>query len=177
MHECCTFASQLPTMSFFKRWFKSADNQDAPVYRGYGAVRKVLLLVNDSLDEHLWKGVADALVKSNKQVEVVIWSLKGNKKSPHLIPGDIFFGKIKKERIAQIWSNEYDLLIDLSIFSHGKIKKLLSKKKDVVLCGIQELHADLYSLYIPVKGDNYAGSIDTLMKYLTTINTPKQHEL
>lgn len=164
-------------MSFFKRWFTSSENHPPPIYRGYNAIGKVLLFVQDSLDKKLWENVVDSFAKSNKQVEVVIWSQKGNKKSSHLVPSDIFFGRIKKEIIEQKWSQEYDLLIDFSLLSHGKIKKLLGSKKDVVICGIQEKHADLYSLYIPVKANNHQQSIDTLFKYLTTINTPQHHEI
>ncbi len=155
------------------RWIKTLFTSTKPSekvpFPGWDNVTNVLVVYDEHKDDVLemtekWRG-------EGKRVELIQWITPKPKKAFNndnaFSDRDIRFGKFKDKTFAERWQTQ--VLVDCTVNSHKRFKRLLRKPTWHFAAGLNDAHAEVYDLYIPPKG-NFSSRLTTLITYLNFIN-------
>ena len=135
-------------------------------------IKKTLVICDDySQKERIQKELVEALriVENN-----IVWVFFQQKMTKELVSDEIitpkdfgWYGKIKSEKLKNILTNKYDLLINYSKVDNIYINVLLLHCKVGFKAGFSHLDNRLYDLLINCKSDDLSLFTKELKKYLT----------
>ncbi len=153
------FKKTLP--SFIKKEHKSP----------FDAVKKVLVFLDDNIEkEHLVKELATMLKISESDIKVIVFQRKLKKETSSddiITPKDFgWYGKIENEKLKNILTNKYDLLINYSKVDNVYLNLLLLQCKTAFSVGFAYMDKQLYDLLIRCEPDEIDLFHKELIKYL-----------
>ena len=156
------FKKTLP--SFLKNEHKSPFDE----------VKKVLIFLNENSEkEYLVSQLATLLKISESAIKVVVFQRKlRNETEPNdiITPKDFsWYGKIDNEKLKNILTNKYDLLINYSKVDNVYLNILLLQCKASFSVGFAHMDKRLYDLLIRCEHDEIDLFHEELIKYLVIL--------
>lgn len=157
---------------FFKKSLPSIlkNEQKTP----FNEVKKVLIFLDATADRTSIVSELTSLLKiSESDIKVVVFlrKLKNENESDDIItPKDFgWYGKIDSEKVKNILTNKYDLLINYSKVENVYLNILLLQCKAAFKVGFAHLDKRLYDLMIRCEADEIALFNEELIKYLVIL--------
>ncbi|OGS70310.1 MAG: hypothetical protein A3F91_03370 [Flavobacteria bacterium RIFCSPLOWO2_12_FULL_35_11] len=142
--------------------------------RPFNEVKKVLIFLDATADRASIVSELTSILKiSESDIKVVVFlrKLKNENMSNDIItPKDFgWYGKIDSEKIKNILTNKYDLLINYSKVDNVYLNILLLQSKATFKVGFAHLDKRLYDLMIRCETDEIALFNEELLKYLVIL--------
>lgn len=154
---------------FFKKTvpFFLKNEQKSP----FGEVKKVLIFLDDiSEKEMIVSQLATLLKIAESDIKVVVFQRKLRKETPDediVTPKDFcWYGKIDNEKLKNIITNKYDLLINYSKVDNVYLNILLLQCKAAFRAGFAHMDKRLYDLLIRCEPEEIDLFHEELIKYL-----------
>lgn len=161
---------------FFKKTLPSIlkNEQKTP----FNEVKKVLIFLDATADKSSIVSELTSILKiSESDIKVVVFQKKmKNENEPEdiITPKDFcWYGKIDSEKIKNILTNKYDLLINYSKVDNVYLNILLLQSKVAFKVGFAHLDKRLYDLLIRCEADEIALFNEELIKYLNILKIVK----
>lgn len=156
------FKKTLP--SFLKNEHKSPFDE----------VKKVLVFFDDNIEKELVvRELATLLKIAESDIKVVVFQrkLKSENETDDIItPKDFgWYGKIDSEKLKNILTNTYDLLINYSKVDNVYLNLLLLQCKTAFSVGFAHMDKRLYDLLIRCEPDEIDLFHEELIKYLVIL--------
>jgi hypothetical protein len=137
-------------------------------------IKKLLVICDDySQKESIQKELVETLIIAENDI---VWVFFQKRMAKELVLDEIFtpkdfgwYGKIKSEKLKNILTNKYDLLINYSKIDNIYINVLLLHCKVGFKAGFSHLDNRLYDLLINCKSDYLSLFTKELKKYLTIL--------
>ena len=156
------FKKTLP--SFLKNEHKSPFDE----------VKKVLIFLDENVEKELVVSTLATLLKiSESAIKVVVFQRKLRKEN---VPDDIitpkdfgWYGKIDNEKLKNILTNNYDLLINYSKVDNVYLNILLLQCKAAFRVGFAHMDKRLYDLLIRCEPEEIDLFHEELIKYLVIL--------
>lgn len=142
--------------------------------RPFNEVKKVLIFLDATADRASIVSELTSILKiSESDIKVVVFlrKLKNENESEDIItPKDFgWYGKIDSDKIKNILTNKYDLLINYSKVDNVYLNILLLQSKAAFKVGFAHLDKRLYDLMIRCEADEIALFNEELLKYLVIL--------
>ncbi|MBE0423394.1 MAG: hypothetical protein IBX66_05600 [Lutibacter sp.] len=140
----------------------------------FGEVKKVLVFFDDNIEKELVvRELATLLKISESAVKVVVFQRKLRKDvtaDDIISPKDFsWYGKIDNEKLKNILTNNYDLLINYSKVDNVYLNILLLQCKAAFSVGFAHMDKRLYDLLIRCEPDEIDLFHEELIKYLVIL--------
>ncbi len=137
----------------------------------FGKVKKVLIFLDDNVVKELVVSELATMLKiSESDIKVVVFQKKMKKET---VTGDIitpkdfgWYGKIDNEKLKNILTNKYDLLINYSKVDNVYLNILLLQCNAIFSVGFADMDKRLYDLMIRCEPDEIDLFHKELIKYL-----------
>ena len=157
---------------FFKKTLPGSLKNE--LKRPFNEVKKVLIFLDATADRASIVSELISLLKiSESDIKVVVFlrKLKNENESDYIItPKDFgWYGKIDSEKIKNILTNKYDLLINYSKVDNVYLNILILQSKAAFKVGFAHLDKRLYDLMIRCEADEIALFNEELLKYLVIL--------
>jgi hypothetical protein len=141
-------------------------------------VKKVIIFLDATSDRTSIVNELTSILKiSESDIKVVVFlrKLKNETASDDIItPKDFgWYGKIDSEKVKNILTNEYDLLINYSKVDNVYLNILILQCKAAFKVGFAHLDKRLYDLMIRCEADEIALFNEELIKYLNILKIVK----
>jgi hypothetical protein len=140
----------------------------------FDEVKKVLIFLDENIEKELVvRELATLLKISESDIKVVVFlrKLKNETAADDIItPKDFgWYGKIESEKLKNILTNTYDLLINYSKVNNVYLNILILQCKAAFKVGFAHLDKRLYDLLIRCEPDEIDLFHEELIKYLVIL--------
>jgi hypothetical protein len=140
----------------------------------FDEVKKVLIFLDDNVEKELVVSTLAALLKiSESAIKVVVFQRKLRKENTSddiITPKDFgWYGNIDNEKLKNILTNNYDLLINYSKVDNVYLNILLLQCKAAFSVGFAHMDKRLYDLLIRCEPDEIDLFHEELIKYLVIL--------
>lgn len=157
---------------FFKKTLPNFLNNEHK--SPFGEVKKVLVFFDDTIEKELVVSELAMLLKiSESAIKVVVFQRKLRKETAPddiITPKDFgWYGKIDNEKLKNILTNKYDLLINYSKVDNVYLNILLLQCKASFSVGFAHMDKRLYDLLIRCEPDEIDLFHEELIKYLVIL--------
>jgi hypothetical protein len=157
---------------FFKKTLPNflKDEHKSP----FGEVKKVLVFFDDTIEKELVVSELATLLKiSESDIKVFVFQRKLRKETAPddiITPKDFgWYGKIDNEKLKNILTNKYDLLINYSKVDNVYLNILILQCKAAFSVGFAHMDKRLYDLLIRCEPDEIDLFHEELIKYLVIL--------
>ena len=140
----------------------------------FDEVKKVLVFLDDNIEkEFVVRELATILKISESNIKVVVFQRKLRKEDAPddiITPKDFgWYGKIDNEKLKNILTNKYDLLINYSKVDNVYLNILILQCKAAFSVGFAHMDKRLYDLLIRCETDEIDLFHEELIKYLVIL--------
>jgi len=140
----------------------------------FDVVKKVIIFLDATSDRKSIVSELSLMLKIlESDIKVVVFQqkLRNEKEADDIItPKDFgWYGKIESEKLKNILTNTYDLLINYSKVDNVYLNILLLQSKTIFRVGFAHLDKRLYDLLIKCESDEIALFHKELIKYLVIL--------